>query len=492
MLPYYSLINFEERSNIPIYLFIANRLIALIQQGKILPGSFLPGTREMAEILGVHRNTVTNAYNELISQGWTQSILRKGHQVITDLPIVKPRSFRPEVKYASDPPVLAEQPAYNFSDFRFMPDKTYPGSIVIDDGFPDISLAPIDELMREYARVMKRPAIKELLSYNWVGGNPSLKASTAAFLNQTRGLNIQAENVLITRGAQMALYIAATLILKPGDEIVVSTPNYFIADGIFQHLGAKINYIPVDQDGIDVDCLESILKKKNIKFLYIIPHHHHPTTVTLSTSRRIHLLNLIQQYHLWVVEDDYDYDFHYQNSPILPLASADHSGQIIYIGSYTKVLAPSVRIGFMVTGKQMIDCATTRKRLIDLSGDTVMESSLATLIDQGDLGRHIKRSRKIYKERCDRTSALLESELGHMLSFRKPQGGMALWLKFHEQYPLSGVLPNLARAGVIMTGSAYYKNVNSAYNHLRFGFASLNEKQLHRTVDIFRKIGSSL
>lgn len=488
MLPYHSLINLEERENMPIYLFVANRLIAMIQQGKIPPGTLLPGTREMAVMINVHRNTVISAYAELISQGWTRSLNRKGYQVVEDLPIVKPRTFRPEVKYTSEPPVLSETPAYNFKDFRFVPAKAYPGSIIVNDGFPDVTLAPIEELMREYRNIMKRPTIKELLGFTWLGGNPTLRESTANFLNQTRGLNIQPEHVLITRGAQMAIYIAAALILKPGDEIVVSAPSYFIADGIFQQMGAVINHIPVDENGIDVDRLEELLQKKLIKFLYIIPHHHHPTTVTLSTSRRIHLLKLIQRYRLWVVEDDYDYDFHYQNSPILPLASADHSGQIIYIGSYTKVLAPSVRIGFMISGKPMIERAIAHRSLIDLGGDTVMESALATLINQGDLSRHIKRSKKVYKERCDRTSKLLEQELPDMLSFTKPQGGMALWVKFHEQYPLSELLPSLVRAGVVMSGSAYYKNANSAYNHLRFGFASLSENELHRVVEAMIKL----
>src|SRR5688572_18679381 len=121
MLPYYSLINFAERANIPIYLFVANRLISLIQQGKILPGTFLPGTREMAVIISVHRNTIINAYSEMISQGWIESIARKGYLVMSDLPIVKPRSFRPEIKYSSAPPVLAEESTFDFSDFKFIP-----------------------------------------------------------------------------------------------------------------------------------------------------------------------------------------------------------------------------------------------------------------------------------------------------------------------------------------------------------------------------------
>ncbi|MEO3405668.1 PLP-dependent aminotransferase family protein [Mucilaginibacter sp. CAU 1740] len=334
MLPYQSLISFDEKINIPMYRYIANRLIALIQQGKLLPGTFLPGTREMAAMINVHRNTVINAYNELISQGWLKAINRKGFQVIPELPIVKPRSFHPEQKYSVPPPQNTGEFIDNFIDFRFIPATTRRPDIIVNDGFPDITLAPVDELMREYRKTMKGEVMKGLLAEKQYAGNDELRQATALFLNQTRGLNISAPNILITRGAQMAIYIAASLLLKPGDEIIVSNPSYFIADGIFQNKGARINYIPVDQDGIDVDVLEELLQRKKIKLLYVIPHHHHPTTVTLSASRRIKLLNLIQRYKLWVIEEDYDYDFHYHNSPILPLASADHSGQIVYIGSY--------------------------------------------------------------------------------------------------------------------------------------------------------------
>ncbi|GAA3958478.1 PLP-dependent aminotransferase family protein [Pedobacter ginsengiterrae] len=487
MLPFRSLINFGERKNMPIFQFIANHLITLIRQGKILPGSSLPATREMAILIEVHRNTITKAYNELRAQGWVDAIHRKGFVVRSDLPISKPRSYPLEIKYYSDPVIPEKASIYIPKGFNFIPQKLYPGSIFIDDGFPDIRLAPIKELLKGYQNIIDRKSVKELSFANSLGDS-RLAYSTADMLNKTRGLNTRSENILITRGAQMAIYLAAAILLKEGDEIVVGEPGYFMANSVFRQFGVKINFLPIDEDGIDVDRIEDLLRKKNIKLLYLIPHHHHPTTVTLSFSRRIQLLKLIQRYRIWVIEDDYDYDFQYQEGHILPLASNDKSGQVIYIGSYSKILTPSIRIGFMVASTQLIERAITLQKLIDFGGDVAMESSLASLIDRGDLSRHVNRSLKIYKHRFENTSKLINSELRHIISFRKPLGGMALWLKFEDSYPLSKILLKLAKSGVVISGTTYYKDAYKHYNHIRFGFASLTDNELQNVIEVFKKV----
>ena len=136
--------------------------------------------------------------------------------------------------------------------------------------------------------------------------------------------------------------------MKPGAAVIVGEPSYRMANMIFEHFGARLIKVPVDDNGIDVDAIENICKKKRPDMLYVIPHHHHPTTVTLSANRRMKLLDIIRNFKLPVIEDDYDYDFHYNKTPILPLASADHNGYVLYIGSITKSFASSVRIGYLV------------------------------------------------------------------------------------------------------------------------------------------------
>jgi DNA-binding transcriptional MocR family regulator len=342
--------------------------------------------------------------------------------------------------------------------------------------------------MREYRKQLQGVHLKRLMAVRDFGGTPNLKEATCSFLNDSRGLNISPDHILITRGGQMAIYIAASLILKPGDKVLVSDPSYFIADAVFTQMGAKLIRIPVDGEGMDVDAIEHTLKKTKVRMLYIIPHHHHPTTVTMSSARRVRLLQLIKQYQLPVIEDDYDYDFHYHNSPVLPLASADHGGNVIYIGSFTKLLAPSFRVGYMIAPANFITQAINLKRLIDLRGDTLMEESLANLINNGDLNRHIKRSNKIYSQRCDLICDMFNQQLGHAVNFKKPQGGMAIWLKFNEDYPLATVIAKAESAGLLLLGAAYYSGENEKINGLRFGFASLKEKEIQQVVDILSQI----
>ena len=488
MLPFQTLIKIDRTSHPAIYIQLANGLINLIRDGKIIPGTFLPGTREMARLMQIHRKTVINAYDELAAQGWVESLPRKGFRVVPNLPVVKPRTYKPQNNF-SQPIALTE-------DLLQLPTLVRPGwvsepaagAIIVDDGFPDPALSPHESFLQQYRQLLRSEKHYQISSQIDMGGVPHLKSATSTFLNRTRGLNITSEHLIMTRGAQMAIYMAAALLIRPGDNVVVSDPSYFMADLIFQKLGAVIHRVAVDQEGMDVDQLENLLKTKRFRMLYVIPHHHHPTTVTMSSARRIQLLNVIKQYELWTIEDDYDYDFHYRNSPILPLASTDHGGRIIYIGSYTKLLGPSFRVGYMVAEKHFINQAINFKRLIDIRGDFMMESALANLIENGELSRHIKRSKKIYAERLESTSTLITALLTESIYFEKPQGGMALWLRFDERYPLARILIKASARNLHLQGSAYFEGHNTNLNNLRFGFASLSEDKMEQAIEILQEI----
>lgn len=488
MLPFKTLILINESSTVAVYRQIADRLIVLITDGVLQPGTFLPSTREMAALLDRHRNTIVAAYEELFTQDWIETLPRVGIRVSLDLPLNKPRSFQ-----EGNTSNTYSSPA----KFNFKPHIPGPvshsfaltrSSIIINDGFPDADLAPFDSMLKEYRKLLAGTKLKKLMSVKDFGGTPALKDSTVNFLNDSRGLNISTDNLLITRGAQMAIYLAAALIIKPGDYVLVSDPGYYIANEVFKQLGANLIRIPVDQDGMDIEAVEKALKSFEISLLYVIPHHHHPTTVTMSQSRRTKLLELIRSYQLPVIEDDYDYDFHYSNSPVLPLASSDHGSNVLYIGSFTKLLAPSCRIGYLIGAANFITQATNFKRLIDLRGDTLMEEALSAMINSGELDRHIKKSKKIYSERCGQTAMQIENELSPAVDFIKPQGGMALWLKFKADYPLGDIITKARSSGLLFTGSAYYEGADQQYNGVRFGFASLKEAEMHRAVEIIRKI----
>jgi GntR family transcriptional regulator/MocR family aminotransferase len=487
MLPFPTLIPIDRNAETAVYLQIANRLVTLIRDGIIQPGAHLPGSRELAALLQVHRKTVVAAYDELNAQDWIDIIPRKGIYVSSELPELKPRSFR--AGGATGP--FTGNTGFAFHNKLHIPELPLPPKgyrMVINDGFPDARLAPMDLLLRAYKGLLKGKDQKKIIPHLGVAGTPLLREALTRFLTDTRGLAIRPSNVLITRGAQMAIYLATQLILEKGDYVIVSKPNYFIADRTFEQAGARIIHVPADEQGIDVEAVEAHCRKKKIRMLYIIPHHHHPTTVTLSMDRRMRLLDIIRRYKLAVIEDDYDYDFHYTSSPILPLASAGHDGNIIYTGSLSKSLNPTIRLGYMVATEDFIRQATQMRRIIDIRGDNLMEDAMATLIQHGDMARHLKKSNKLYHIRRDDCCALLSDTLGDRIQFRPPDGGLAIWLRFDPRLPLPLISSRAASHGLMMSDGSYYNDSKLNYNALRFGFASLTSKEMEQVAEVLKKI----
>lgn len=277
----------------------------------------------------------------------------------------------------------------------------------------------------------------------------------------------------------MSIYLASKLLLNDGDIVVVGNPNYSNANETFEEVGAKLLEVNVDANGLDVDKIEQICRKKKITAVYVIPHHHYPTTVTLSVERRMKLLALSQQYSFVIIEDDYDYDYHYNSSPYLPLANANHSGNVIYIGSFSKILDPSLRIGFMVAPANFIAQTVALRKLIDVGGDGYMQNALASLIKNGELKRHLKRALKAYHFRRDFLNELLEKKLGKYVQYNIPSGGMAFWIELKAPYKIKDLVkdPQLK-----------IKRWDEALNAFRFGFASMNEQELTITVTYLAKL----
>ena len=486
MLPYRSLLKWSRHAPLPVYRQIANKLIELIREGIIRPGTALPSSREMAALLGIHRKTVVAAYEELDAQDWIELLPRKGIRVAANLPELKPRSFR----------ALDKAPAYSKdTPFRFFslgsssPQPASAGQhrLIINDGFPDARIAPIDSLIHSYSDLFAQQAVQRKIMYGDLMGSQKLRISLALFLSDTRGINITEDNLLITRGAQMAIYLAARLIIQPGSTVLVGEPNYAMANSIFRQFGARLEQIPVDDGGIDVEKIERICKKKKPDLLYIIPHHHHPTTVTLTAERRMKLLELIRTYNFPVIEDDYDYDFHYHSSPILPLASSDHQGNVIYIGSISKSFTTTIKIGYMVAPGNFIKEAGQMRRLIDIRGDNIMEEAVASLFAGGEMQRHLKKSLKLYHERRNHWCQLLGSELGDHLFFDIPAGGMAVWVRFNKRINLPALSQRVSQKGLYLSNGNFYNTGTRKYNAVRMGFASLNEREMGEAVSIIKE-----
>ena len=430
MLPYNSLIALDKQIKTPLFLQITNGLMAHIKSGLIPKGTKLPGSRALADVLGVNRQTVVAAFDELLAQGWIEIKASKGTFVSSKIPVI----------------------------------------------------TPTDELARAYRSVLQKGYQKQTLFYGDTKGEPSLRHEITAFLKETRGLNISVDNVMITRGSMMAMFLTANTVLRAGDKVVLGELDYGSISLIFENTGAEMVKIRIDDKGLDVEHLAEICEKTPIRMVYLTPHHHYPTTVTMPAERRLRLLELAKIYGFCILEDDYDYDFRYSSSPILPLASVDTEGYVVYFGSLSKLVSPALRVGFMVAPSDLIEEMSRFRRTIDRQGDNMTEAALAILFKDGTVKRHLKKAQKAYHKRRDVLCEGLKSELSAWLDFQKPNGGMAVWTKFDPSVSLPILSQKAEKMGLLMSDGATF-NMNAT----RLGFASTNEMEIERGVDILKK-----
>jgi GntR family transcriptional regulator/MocR family aminotransferase len=360
----------------------------------------------------------------------------------------------------------------------------------IDDGFPDPRIAPIDQLVREYRRLGKSRLANQLLMYGPEQGSYRLRVELANFLNRTRGMQVSEREVLITKGTAMAIYLTTQLLIRPGDTVFVPEPGYRDANQAFMQAGAKLVFIPVDREGMDVERIEQLCKKKAPRLIYIIPHHHRPTTVTLSAERRMRLMNLTPKYGFALLEDDYDFDYHFASNPLLPLASLDTGGHIIYVGSFCKSIAPGIRIGFMVAPEVVINEAAALRKIIDRQGEQLLEEATAELLSTGEISRHLKKSHKIYQGRLENTCRLLREHLGDYLTFERPGGGLAIWAAYRKNISARAVSTNAGKLGLrINDGRGYFfqPGISMPNDYIRIGYCSLDETEMAGAIKIWKQ-----
>ncbi|MFC3157627.1 GntR family transcriptional regulator / MocR family aminotransferase [Chryseobacterium arachidis] len=481
-IPYKSFIKIERNSEVAIYMQITNQLINAIQRGFIPVETKLPGTRVLSQILNVHRNTIVSVYDELFAQGWVESLPNKGTFIIGKNE-EKPVSFNDfsQINLRNYPKTTGF--AFRTSNILDNPFEHSQCEFVFDDGIPDIRLTQIDRQSRIYSSTLKRKAHK-IRHYNQ-DGSEFFKSNLSQYLNLSRGLPISNDNLLITRSTEMSIYIVSEILLSAGDTVLVGALSYFSVNMIFQKAGVNIVIIPVDHEGINADEVRKICKTQKIRMLYLTPHHHYPTTVTLSTQRRLELLNLANEFGFIILEDDYDYDFHYDKSPILPLASADTNGMVIYIGSFGKSLAPGFRTGFIVAPENLMIEMRKYLGIIDRQGDILMEHVLGELIAEGEINRYLKKSLKVYQERRDYFIYLIQQNLENFLHVEKPSGGLAIWAEWKVPANLMQLSKYCAQNNLFIPKTLLYQNKN--LTAMRLGFGSLNFEEMEKSVEIFSK-----
>jgi GntR family transcriptional regulator / MocR family aminotransferase len=469
----------------PLFLQIARAIVDDICRGRLKPGDRLPGTRTLARSLGVNRITVLTAYDELAAEGWIAVRAASGARVSDDLP-------EPDRRRRTRPAPRAALPAAAAYDLApapqvdYAPESLADGLLVFGASAPDARLLPVEPLARAYRRVL-RASGGTLLSYAPGRGHPDLRRALAAMLSATRALACTADHIVVTRGSQMALSLIARTLVRPGDLVAVEDVGYRHAWESFRHAGAALAPVRVDAAGLDVAALERLIGAKPVRAVYVTPHHQFPTLVTLAAERRMRLLELARQHRIAIVEDDYDHEFHYDGRPILPLASLDRAGQVIYVGTLSKVLAPGLRIGYVVAPPDVLQRLEAHRKFVDIQGDQAVEAAVADLMEDGEIERHVRRVRRHYLRRRDLLVEALQRSLGSAVSFTVPPGGIALWVRVARGIDVDAWAARALRAGVFFQTARAFTFDRKPRPFARLGFAAMNETELREAVARLRR-----
>jgi GntR family transcriptional regulator/MocR family aminotransferase len=298
-------------------------------------------------------------------------------------------------------------------------------------------------------------------------------------LAATRGLAATGSDVMVTRGSQMALSLIARAVLKRGDVVAVEALGYRAAWDAFREAGARLIPLPLDDEGAQV---ERLAGRDDVRAVYLTPHHQFPTTVTLGPGRRLRLLELARLHRFAVVEDDYDHEFHYDGRPVLPLASVDRAGSVIYVGTLSKVLAPGLRLGFVVAPGPVLERLEAQRAVADTQGDPVLETAVAELLEEGEVQRHVRRARRVYAQRRHVLLAALDRHFGRRLRVRTPAGGVAVWAKAVPAVDVERWAQAALAGGVHFQPARRFALDGRARPFLRLGYACLNEAEIEEAV----------
>lgn len=466
----------DRQAGVPLYRQIARALTDDIRRGRLRPGDPLPGSRTLARSLGVQRLTVVAAYDELSAEGWTVTRPARGAFVSPDLPDPRPRGIAPSFVERTGVPQRVPF-ALTAAPPGEMPYDVPSGGLLFAPNRPDVRLIPHDLIGRAYRRAVRRGR-GVLLSYGRPQGHERLREAIARMLSSTRAMAATADDVCITRGSQMGIALLARALLRPGDVVAVEELTYAPAVQVFRLHGAEVVPVSLDAEGISVDRLERLAEGGRLRAVHVTPHHQFPSTVTLSATRRLRLLELARRRRFAVIEEDYDHEFHYDGSPVLPLASADRGGVVAYVGTFSKVMAPALRVGYVVAPRPLLASVIAHRLYIDVQGDRVLEYALSELIEEGEVQRHVRRVRREYAARRDVLADALRRSLGSALRVTVPAGGIALWVAASEGVDIDAWAARARSRGAIMITAAAFAVDRRPRPFARLGFASLDRQEL--------------
>ena len=460
----------------PVYIQVSQQIVNAIQRKYINKGTKLPGTRMLSQLLKVHRNTAVAIYEELAAQGWVEIIPNKGTFILE--PGQKTKKNKIVSQKINEPYVYAKTTGFPFQKSFHLAStiQLTNAKYSINDGKPDVRLHPVHQFTRWYSAAMKRKTLVKKWNKPNEHSYSLFQTQLCNYLNATRGFHISPNNLLSTRSSEMSLYIVSQLLIKKDDIVLVGNLSNYAANMIFQQAGASIKTIPADTDGLDINYIRKHFIKNSIRCVYVCAQRDYPTMVNLSAERRLALLQLAKEYGFAIIEDDYDYDFQFEGSAMLPMASAGANGMVIYLGKLGQSLFPSFQTGFVVAPANLISEATNYLQLLDKQGDFIQEQMLSELIIEGEIYRLMKKNVVIYKQRRNFLCAQLTTYFTEIAHWEIPPGGLAIWLQFHPKISLVKLAEEAEKNDLFIPKKILYQDKNTCA--LRFGFGHLDTEEM--------------
>ena len=485
----YTLVALDSRSETPLYQQVYGRLRDAILSGRLAPGARLPSTRLLAADLRVSRNTVSLAFDQLRAEGYLAGRLRAGTFVTRTLPdgmLLVPRAARAYPRRALPPlapPVSARGTA--------LAKRTIPSAGTAEvprafqTGLPALDAFPAALWARLTMRHWRRPA-RGLLAYGDAAGYRPLREAIAAHAAAARGVQCTADQVIVVSGTQRALFLAAMVLIDPGDAVWMEDPGYPGARAALAGAGAHLVPVPVTDEGMDVDAGQDIAP--SARLAYVSPSHQYPLGATMSVARRLALLRWAARADAWVLEDDYDSEFRYASRPLPSLQGLDTTDRVIYLGTFSKTLFPALRLGYLIVPPAVVDTFVAAHAATDRHSPTVDQAALADFLAEGHFARHVRRMRALYAERQAALVQAAHDELAEYLDVRPSAAGMHLLGWLHADVDDRAVSQMAQDSGIIVPPLSRYALTPPPRGALLLGYAAFTPRTIRVAARRLRSV----
>jgi DNA-binding transcriptional MocR family regulator len=478
----------------PVYQQIAAQIGNAIARGERLPGERLPAIRKLATELGLHRDTVALAYEQLANAGWVEARVGAGTFVsasrIADTGTTA--SGGTSMAGASSPSNLLRRESG--IDLALAPqierlialDNTRPRYATGDDMvalhrlIPDPRFYPIDEF-RECIDAAIREEGPDLFSYAPPEGDPRLRRAMARLFSG-HGIDRGADELVLCHGASQGITLALRLFTQPGDQVAVEVPTYANVLSAFASLGLSAAPVPMDEQGPDPDALDRLLAKPEVKAFYTIPSFHNPLGTTTPAGRRREILEIATRHGVPILEDGFELDLRFRGEEILPLAALGESDIVVLLYSFSKSLFPGVRVGAISARGRALEGLVAVKHATDLSDALLLQAALTRFVESGAYDRHLARIRKLLRSRHQAMEEALESAMPPGTTWTKPDGGYQLWVELPFEVDTRDLLADAARAGVLFSPGTLFMPDARPSRAMRLTVACADEDEIRRGV----------